>query len=214
MKLIRKITAVLVTMAIAFSFAACSSTKADISVKGLTKAAKKYGAEEKTDYKDLGALLSRNTKQETIYYAADDGAVATALFKRTLGKYESFGDYDVNEMAVAGTSEFGSDEKPHTTIIMLVVFADSKTADEAHKQILETYGSSEDAETGTKGDYSYLITGGEAASGTRKICRGIYRQGNAVLYIEAQAAIKDNYKFTDSICKDLGIISPSKAKMD
>lgn len=53
-----------------------------------------------------------------------------------------------------------------------------------------------------------------AVYGTRKICRGIYRQGNAVLYIEAQAAIKDNYKFTDSICKGLGIISPSKAKMD
>ena len=47
MKLIRKITAVLVTMAIAFSFVACSSDKADISVNALTKAAKKYGAEER-----------------------------------------------------------------------------------------------------------------------------------------------------------------------
>ena len=64
MKLIRKITAVLVTMAIAFSFAACSSAKADISVDALTKAAKKYGAEERTDYKDMGIMTSRNAKQE------------------------------------------------------------------------------------------------------------------------------------------------------
>lgn len=47
-------------------FTACSSDKADISVNALTKAAKKYGAEEKTDYKDLSALLRRKQEQKVI----------------------------------------------------------------------------------------------------------------------------------------------------
>ena len=214
MKLIRKITAVLVTMAIAFSFAACSSAKADISVDALTKAAKKYGAEERTDYKDMGIMTSRNAKPETIYYVAKDKDEATVLFKGTLGRMDFFPKYDLSAFAFAGSTEIGSDEKAHTNLIFLMVFADAKTADEAHELLKETYCNSEDAQTGTKGDYSYEIKGGEAASGTRKLCKGIYKQGNAVLYIEGQAAIKDSFKFDDSICRELGIISPSKAKFD
>ena len=214
MKLIRKITAVLVTMAIAFSFAACSSAKADISVKALTEAAKKYGAEERTDYRDVGIMTSRNAKPETIYYVAKDKDEATVLFKGTLGRMDFFPKYDVSEFAFAGSTEIGSDDNTHTGLVFLMVFADAKTTDEAHELLMETYVNSEGAESGTKGDYSYLINGGKAATGTRKLCKGIYRQGNAILYIEGQAALKDSFKFDDSICKGLGIISPSKAKMD
>ena len=212
MRLIRKITAVLVTMAVAFSFAACSAAKTDISVNALTEAAKKCGCEQTDNYRDMGTMLSRNAVPAAIYYVAKDKDEATSLFKSTLGRMASFPRYDVNSFAFAGKTETGSDGKDYSSLMMLAVFADSKTAAEVLERLNESYVNDSDAQKGTKGGYSYVIEAGEISTGARKRCAGLYIQGNTILYIEAGGAAKDNFTFVDSVCKDMGIISPSTAK--
>ena len=50
------------------------------------------------------------------------------------------------------------------------------------------------------------------AAGYNKIGTGVYLQGNQVIFLRADSAVKDKFKFADTICGNLGLPALPKAK--
>ena len=93
-----------------------------------------------------------------------------------------------------------------------MTFDDADEAKDAYNDIVDAYGDEENGKTGTKSNTTYCIDACVSAAGYNKIGTGVYLQGNQVIFLRADSAVKDKFKFADTICGNLGLPALPKAK--
>ena len=169
-----------------------------------------YGVKE-TD--DLAVLTNHMNRQggDNGYYVAKDKEEAGKWCNTIMNRFKTMPDLNPNDFVLAVNSEKGSDDKFYMSYLCYAVFDNKDKAKNAYNNLVETHGDKENGKTGTSSSITYCVDSDVSAAGTNKIGTGIYLQGNTIIYLRAQAAVDDNYKFADAVCGKLGLLSPSQA---
>jgi hypothetical protein len=169
-----------------------------------------YGVKE-TD--DLAVLTNHMNRQggDNGYYVAKDKEEAGKWSNAIMNRFKTMPDIIADDFVLAVVSEKGSNDKFYMTFVCYVTLENDAKAKEAYNNLVDAHGDKENGKTGTSSSITYCIDSGVSAAGTNKIGTGIYLQGNTVIFLRAQAAVDDDYKFADAVCGKLGLLSPSKA---
>ena len=170
-----------------------------------------YGIPKTDQFNDIAAALSRNGGDNG-YYIALDKEEAGKLSNSVLNRFNTKDEIKADDFVIAFVMEKGSKDKFSSSFVCYLTFDDSTKAEKAYKELVEMRGDEENGKTGTQSGISYCVSSAASAAGKNKIGTGIYLQGNTVIFLRAQAASEDDYKFADTICGKFGLVSPSKAK--
>lgn len=204
----RKLFALLLVAAFVMGSAGCA--RKELTRQNFIAEIESYGI-EKTD--NIGALsnLIATRGGKNGYFVAADKDEAEKYSNLIVDRFDTFPDIKTTDFIMAAVSEKGSDGRSYPSFICYMSFANTEDAKEAYNVLVEKYGDEEDGKTGTSSGVTYSISSSASAAGYNKIGGGFYLQGNTVVFLDTQAAVKDNYKFADTICGKFGLPSPSKA---
>ncbi|MBP5775838.1 MAG: hypothetical protein J6W36_09100 [Clostridiales bacterium] len=201
-----------VALLLVFSFVLGSAgcAKKELNRLNFISAVESYGVEKTDEMGTLTSLINRRGGKDG-YYAAADKDEAEKNSNIFLDRFDTFPDIKTTDFILAAVVEQGSDNRPYPSFVCYMTFDSAATARDAYDTLVDKYGDTEDGKTGTSSGVTYCIVSDESAAGSNKIGSGVYLQGNTVIYLRAQCAAKDKYKFADTICGKLGLPSPSKA---
>lgn len=203
------IKSVALLLVFAFVLGSAGCAKKELNRLSFISAVESYGIEQTDDFGALLNLMTRGGKSGYFVAAGKDEAAKNSnlLFDR----FDKSPDIKTTDFILAAVEEKGSDKKKNSTFVCYLTFDNAADAKEAYDILFDKYGDTEDGKTGTSSGVTYYIDSSASAAGSRKIGSGIYLQGNTVVFVYANAADKDQYKFADTVCGKLGLPSPSKA---
>ena len=207
----RKIVAFLLAVAVILGVAGCAKAK-PLTKDNLIAELESYGVKENDKVDVLLSSMMRRGGVDNDYYVAKNEADAKELSNYVVDKFDERSDFDATDFVLTVVCEKGSDDRYYYTFLVYISFDDTKEAKKAYKDIVDAYGDEEDGKTGTKSNTTYCIDACVSAAGYNKIGTGVYLQGNQVIFLRADSAVKDKFKFADTICGNLGLPALPKAK--
>lgn len=207
MKRINKAVALLLVVTFILGVTGCAKkwTRQEL-ISGLES----YGIKE-TD--DLSVVTNHLNRQggDNGYYVAKDKEEAGKWSNVIMNRFKTMPDIIADDFVLAVVSEEGSNGKFYMTFVCYATLESNAKAKETYENLVDAHGDKENGKTGTSSSITYCVDSGVSAAGTNKIGTGIYLQGNTIIFLRAQAAVDDDYKFADAVCGKLGLLSPSKA---
>ena len=207
----RKIVALLLALAVIFGVAGCAKAK-PLTKDNLIAELESYGIEKVDEPDTVLAAMSRRGGTAKNYYIAENEDDAAKLSNVVLNRFGNMNELNATGLVLTIINEDGSDGKAYNSYLVFLTFDDAKDAKKAYNDIVDAYGDEEDGKTGTKSNTTYCVDCGVSAAGNNKIGTGIYLQDNAVIFLRADSAVKDKFKFADTICGNLGLPALPKAK--
>ena len=209
MRYSKKIVGVLLAVAVIFGIAGCAKTQ-PLTRDGLISELEAYGVEKLDKIDILIASMSRRSAGEG-YYVAEDKDKAKELSNIVLNRFGHMPELDATGFVLTVVNEEGSEDKHYNTSLVYMTFDNERDAEKAYDNLVDAYGDPEDGKTGTKSSITYCIDSCVSAAGHNKIGTGIYLQEKAVVFMRADAAVKDKFKFADTICGKFGLPALPKA---
>lgn len=206
----RKIVALLLALAVISGVAGCAKAK-PLTKDNLIAELESYGIEKVDEPDTVLAAMSRRGGTAKNYYIAENEDDAAKLSNIVLNRFGNMNELNATGLVLTIINEDGSDGKAYNSYLVFLTFDDAKEAKNAYKDIVDAYGDEEDGKTGTKSNTTYCVDCGVSAAGYNKIGTGIYLQDNAVVFLRADSAVKDKFKFADTICGNLGLPRLPKA---
>jgi hypothetical protein len=200
----RKIVALLLALAVISGVAGCAKAK-PLTKDNLIAELESYGIEKVDEPDTVLAAMSRRGGTAKNYYIAENEDDAAKLSNVVLNRFGNMNELNATGLVLTIINEEGSDGKSYNSYLVFLTFDDAKEANKAYKDIVDAYGDEEDGKTGTKSNTTYCVDCGVSAAGHNKIGTGIYLQDNAVVFLRADSAVKDKFKFADTICGNLGL---------
>lgn len=207
----RKIVALLLALAVISGVAGCAKAK-PLTKDNLIAELESYGIEKVDEPDTVLAAMSRRGGTAKNYYIAENEDDAAKLSNVVLNRFGNMNELNATGLVLTIINEEGSDGKAYNSYLVFLTFDDAKEAEKAYNDIVDAYGDEEDGKTGTKSNTTYCIDASVSAAGYNKIGTGIYLQDNAVVFLRADSAVKDKFKFADTICSNLGLPLLPKAK--
>ena len=207
----RKIVALLLALAVIIGVAGCAKAK-PLTKDNLIAELESYGIEKVDEPDTVLAAMSRRGGTAKNYYIAENEDDAAKLSNVVLNRFGNMNELNATGLVLTIINEDGSDGKAYNSYLVFLTFDDAKDAKKAYNDIVDAYGDEEDGKTGTKSNTTYCVDCGISAAGYNKIGTGIYLQDNAVIFLRADSAVKDKFKFADTICGNLGLPALPKAK--
>ena len=207
----RKIVALLLALAVISGVAGCAKAK-PLTKDNLITELESYGIEKVDEPDAVLQALSRRGGMAKNYYIAEDEDDARNLSNVVLNRFGNMNQLNATGLVLTIINEDGSDGKSYNTYLVYMTFDDVDEAEDAYNDIVDAYGDEEDGKTGTKSNTTYCIDACVSAAGYNKIGTGVYLQGNQVIFLRADSAVKDKFKFADTICGNLGLPALPKAK--
>ena len=194
----RKIVAFLLAVAVILGVAGCAKAK-PLTKDNLITELESYGIEKVDEPDTVLAAMSRRGGTSKNYYIAENEDDAAKLSNVVLNRFGNMNELNATGLVLTIINEEGSDGKAYNSYLVFLTFDD---ADEAK----------DNGKTGTKSNTTYCIDACVSAAGYNKIGTGVYLQGNQVIFLRADSAVKDKFKFADTICGNLGLPALPKAK--
>lgn len=207
----RKIVALLLALAVISGVAGCAKAK-PLTKDNLIAELESYGIEKVDEPDTVLAAMSRRGGTAKNYYIAENEDDAAKLSNVVLNRFGNMNELNATGLVLTIIKEDGSDGKAYNSYLVFLTFDDAKEAEKAYKDIVDAYGDEENGKTGTKSNTTYCVDCGVSAAGYNKIGTGVYLQDNAVVFLRADSAVKDKFKFADTICSNLGLPALPKAK--
>lgn len=200
----RKIVALLLALAVISGVAGCAKAK-PLTKDNLIAELESYGIEKVDEPDTVLAAMSRRGGTAKNYYIAENEDDAAKLSNVVLNRFGNMNELNATGLVLTIINEEGSDGKAYNSYLVFLTFDDAKEAKKAYKDIVDAYGDEEDGKTGTKSNTTYCVDCGISAAGYNKIGTGVYLQDHAVIFLRADSAVKDKFKFADTICGNLGL---------
>ena len=207
----RKIVAFLLAVAVILGVAGCAKAK-PLTKDNLIAELESYGIEKVDEPDTVLAAMSRRGGTAKNYYIAENEDDAAKLSNVVLNRFGNMNELNATGLVLTIINEEGSDGKAYNSYLVFLTFDDAKEAKKAYNDIVDAYGDEEDGKTGTKSNTTYCVDCGVSAAGYNKIGTGVYLQDNTVVFLRADSAVKDKFKFADTICGNLGLPALPKAK--
>lgn len=211
MRCTKKIVALLLALAVISGVAGCAKAK-PLTKDNLIAELESYGIEKVDEPDTVLAAMSRRGGTAKNYYIAENEDDAAKLSNVVLNRFGNMNELNATGLVLTIINEDGSDGKTYNSYLVFLTFDDAKDAKKAYNDIADAYGDEENGKTGTKSNTTYCIDAGVSAAGSNKIGTGIYLQDNQVIFLRADSAVKDKFKFADTICGNLGLPALPKAK--
>ena len=206
----KKLIAVLIVFALMLGLTGCGKK---LSVDMLAKAADSYGMQKSEKTTEFKRLLSDGVTAGALYVTTNDYEVATDFYTRFINTSNQYPQYDLDEITIAAANETGSDGKLYLTSFYMMTFEDEKKTEKVYNAFLSRYiDDDQHSKKDKKEGITYAIEYIETLTGDSEYARGVYMQGRTILVVSGSSAGGDGNKCADSICNEMGLISPLTLK--
>ena len=207
MKNLSKYIAVVLIVALTMSIAGCNlSGSTKLTHKNVCAAFDKFGAQKLDDIYDMtGKVGARKIDCEGGYYfTTQDKETAKYTYKDVIFRFGSAPDCDIDECTYfAATNE----EDDSMFMLYVITFNDENYAKVLFEETKEDFSFEDNNSSGSKNGYDYAVCTGEDS---QVYMRGVYLQGNVVLYFRGFAPENKGLQAYEGLLKNIGLVSPLK----
>ena len=204
MKTLSKTFSGFMVLALTLVIAGCTAGKSSISTKSVCEAYDKFGAQKLDEFDDLKRIIgSRSIEAEGgSYYTTQDEDETEFIVKNIIFRFEDIPDWDCQECTyfIATSKEDGS-----MTGSYIMIMENEKDAIDLFNFVSEDFSYNDNYASGSKSGVDYAVYNEE---GNKIEMEGVYRQGNSVFGMKTFADETKGIKDSESIIKNLGLVSP------
>ena len=190
--------------------AGCSGKGTGFDRNTLIDASKQYGMRKAQNSVDTTSLISISTNTGTSFYASKDKNEAQTLYDGYINVGGNLPHVTVNDAVIVGANEYLGDGN-YTTLVYQLTLKDNSSAKDLYTAFADSYVSKDSYTSGKKNGYNYTISyfGGDMQIHKR----GVYLQGNSVLFIYGLTTrTEDRTGFAKYVFTALHVVDPDSMK--